>query len=913
MVYHKLVKFLEGYPKKDKHTHTVYGGDLKRGAYTIPFDQVDALHKLVAKAIHVKGDKISMVEKVQDITRLVIDLDLKWTDEISERQYDIDVLKDIINDIMYNVNQLYELSDEQKFCMVMEKACHLPAKQKKYKYKDGIHLLFPFIIAEKKTYRTLRTLLLKTDYKEFFKKRGFQPPCNSMDEIIDENIYKGGNWFIYGSGKPDEIVYELTRIYKMSSNNTLMNIDTHFYLDDKESLVKMNSVRMQDDINVVYTQNLKDKMSEGNLKKSMSIENVVENLEVNQSVVNRTKTDDIEIAKKLSKILSVDRSNGYDTWMEVGFCLHSIHHCLLSSWINFSKKWEQWANSKECEEQWEWFNRNNNKDYTIGSLHYWAKNDNPDEYKDIIRDSLSGLVHSSVGSSGSHADVANVIYHYFKDSFVCANIKDNTWYYFNEKKGGKWEETEMGHELRSRLSYDIVDVYNYYAKIYSDRAKALLAEGIEYEDNAKLQDDKNTKCLKIMVNLKDSGYKDKVMKECKEKFYDKEFSEKLNDKKHIIGFDNGIYDLNKGEFRCGLPSDYVSLSTGYSLPVDIKNLPVNLEEITDLVSSMDHFVELNDALDDFLNKVFPIERVREYTLRFLSSCLSGEIREEKFYFWTGSGGNGKSKLVELIDFVLGDYSRSMDVSFLTTKRGSSSSASPELENIKNARFVYMSEPEKNDLIYVGKLKQMTGGDKMTTRALFKGTTQFKPQFKIVLMCNDLPQLGGNDGGIWRRIEVVKYLAKFTDNERSVNHERYQYLADNQLTAKLEQWKLVFIVKLLNKYREYDKEGTCPPDEVKEETKQYKTSNDLIANWVDDRITECEEWSTFDELYDDWESYCDDEGVNPKQRPEKKEIKGELMKLQDKTIWGLALGKKKSDGAPNGTKQKPKFNFKIIDD
>ena len=101
------------------------------------------------------------------------------------------------------------------------------------------------------------------------------------------------------------------------------------------------------------------------------------------------------------------------------------------------------------------------------------------------------------------------------------------------------------------------------------------------------------------------------------------------------------------------------------------------------------------------------------------------------------GGNGKSKLVELLDFTLGDYSRSMDVSFLTSKRGSSSAASPELENVKNARFVYMSEPEKEDVIYVGKLKQMTGGDKMTSRGLFKSTTQFKPQFKIVLMCNDL--------------------------------------------------------------------------------------------------------------------------------------------------------------------------------
>ena len=31
-------------------------------------------------------------------------------------------------------------------------------------------------------------------------------------------------------------------------------------IDDKEELVRMNSVKMQDDINVTYTQNLKEKM-----------------------------------------------------------------------------------------------------------------------------------------------------------------------------------------------------------------------------------------------------------------------------------------------------------------------------------------------------------------------------------------------------------------------------------------------------------------------------------------------------------------------------------------------------------------------------------------------------------------------------------------------------------------------------
>ena len=28
------------------------------------------------------------------------------------------------------------------------------------------------------------------------------PPSNSMEEIVDDAIYKGGNWFLYGSGKP---------------------------------------------------------------------------------------------------------------------------------------------------------------------------------------------------------------------------------------------------------------------------------------------------------------------------------------------------------------------------------------------------------------------------------------------------------------------------------------------------------------------------------------------------------------------------------------------------------------------------------------------------------------------------------------------------------------------------------------
>ena len=49
-------------------------------------------------------------------------------------------------------------------------------------------------------------------------------------------------------------------------------------------------------------------------------------------------------------------------------------------------------------------------------------------YKEIIKESLESYVRLSIKgdkATGPHADVANVIYHYFKDCFVCADLKEN--------------------------------------------------------------------------------------------------------------------------------------------------------------------------------------------------------------------------------------------------------------------------------------------------------------------------------------------------------------------------------------------------------------------------------------------------------------------------------------------------------
>ena len=72
---------------------------------------------------------------------------------------------------------------------------------------------------------------------------------------------------------------------------------------------------------------------------------------------------------------------------------------------------------------------------------------------------------------------------------------------------------------------------------------------------------------------------------------------------------------------------------------------------------------------------------------------------------------------------------------------SSNSATPEMERTKGKRFVYMQEPEQEQSINVGLMKELTGNDKIIENVHYsKSPLSFSPQFKMLLMCNDLPNI-----------------------------------------------------------------------------------------------------------------------------------------------------------------------------
>ena len=170
-------------------------------------------------------------------------------------------------------------------------------------------------------------------------------------------------------------------------------------------------------------------------------------------------------------------------------------------------------------------------------------------------------------------------------------------------------------------------------------------------------------------------------------------------------------------------------------------------------------------------------------------------------------------MLELFAFAFGQYADSFPVTLFTGKRAASN--------------MQVDETEEGANINVGLMKQYTGGDIIKTRALYKDPIAFKPQFKIVLVCNELPKVPPYDGGVWRRLEVVEFISKFVEDPQNEN----EYPRDEQLSEKLKEWKEVFMGILLEYYKLYKKEGLRPPEEVTKYTKEYQRNCDAYADFV----------------------------------------------------------------------------------
>jgi putative DNA primase/helicase len=251
-------------------------------------------------------------------------------------------------------------------------------------------------------------------------------------------------------------------------------------------------------------------------------------------------------------------------------------------------------------------------------------------------------------------------------------------------------------------------------------------------------------------------------------------------------------------------------------------------------------VAIHAKIDDFMAKLFPRPELRAYMWKKLASCLEGANKEQTYETWIGVGGNGKSKLVDLMSMVLGDYASSLQSTAMTRKRPESGAANPDIMAIRNKRFIYMAEPDDREPLNTSRMKQFTGEDDVEARGLFEDQTKFKITGKIFMLCNAFPAINTMDRGTWRRVRAVPFESKFVDPSSDVEKPAENiYYRDNMLDANLFKWRAYFFSRLVHIYKtEYLPKGLgAIPAIVTQEKNKYQESFDSVAKFMAAHIRE----------------------------------------------------------------------------
>ena len=388
---------------------------------------------------------------------------------------------------------------------------------------------------------------------------------------------------------------------------------------------------------------------------------------------------------------------------------------------------------------------------------------------------------------------------------------------------------------------------------------------------ADVRDRKFAELADLEGKLHNCGFKDAVMKECVGLFYEEGFEQTLNTSPFRIGCANGVIHLDaikpnparpgemmpmdkeKGDpynfFHDGVPEDYITFQVGNDMP---EYSPIPYLEY-----------DPNDPeqieLDEFFSKLFPRPELKAWVLKLLASCLEGKNREQCYYTFQGVGGNGKSKLVELMIMTLGDYQSSLQSTALTRKRPESGAANPDIMSIKNKRFIYMQEPDDREPLNTSRMKQFSGEDAVEARGLFQDQERFKISGKLFMMCNTLPTINSMDRGTWRRIRLIPFESKFVNPGDKEIGQPNVFPKDMNLNAKLKKWRIPFFSRLVHIYlTQYavSDNGTLEPapEIVMSESRKYRDTFDSLNKFCQER---CRIDATSDEaatVSDVWKSY-----------------------------------------------------------
>lgn len=853
-IYKEIQQFFKNHENKEKCNFRTYCNPFI-GLY-IEEDDLNDLIELLARYSILDDETpehaICIGRKQEGLHKLMIDIDIKTSISHSVKKDGIHVW----NEYWYLFYKLAEAiakhigSTNFKVFTRQEYFC-----KKDNVYKNGAHVIFTDIVIESGKYKEqLHSEEIDKCIEDIYQ----IDTVIDKNDIIDQASFGNTILGIIGSRKPESHQYfrlilsedslKWRKIVKISSENNLIERCE----DIKDSLLFPDG---------------SEKFYEVTVNKNESVKTSEVSNNYLTSVVN---------------LINKEYITQYDSWIKIGMAIKNSGGS-IELYDEISKKAKNYSSFENVKQKWDSFKSDyNGKKVTFGTLSYYARLSNPTEY-DLLTERNKTLEYIV----NNYTDCIMIDYlcdnkhsesYKFIKNLMCICSKENnrtnlcaTWYYYNGVYYKQIDEGIVKENLFQPLYNKINKIYKDYKEVHD------LLQKYEDSDKSEIKQMKNSKNVfnikEIIISSNNNKKKLSTLKKIYQNLYKKaqlvrdkigsnderiklltvlqdkmilkkeDFIEKWNNKPSTTVFENGVYDAYEKK---------MIIDTNNTLSCK-KNFTEPTQEVIDL-------------FDNYMKSLFTDIRIRELVYKLIAKMLTPD-HIQYIIFFTGIGSNGKSKFIEFLTALLGDYFTAVSGSFFSgeVKKGS---CDPELVKTIHKRCVSVNEPIQGVRLSGNYIKSLTGDDIITARELYKDPVSWKPSAKHIITCNDMPSTDDISEGFKRRLIVIPFTTRFLSEESyktalENNEPDIAKINDEMLRELFKQDVLDQIATLLvTKY--YDIRNVYDlPEPCKKFKENYIHCNDPFIEWLNEcTIFDENSGTPLKDLYVSYKTYVE-ENTNDK--------------------------------------------------
>jgi len=288
---------------------------------------------------------------------------------------------------------------------------------------------------------------------------------------------------------------------------------------------------------------------------------------------------------------------------------------------------------------------------------------------------------------------------------------------------------------------------------------------------------------------------------------------------HDYGVPITVDILDTDQFLINLENGTFDLRTYTLLPHDQQNM------ITKIANVWYDTTAVCPMWLGFLDRIFRGQgenkpKLIAFLQRACGYSLTGDTKEQIMFFLYGSGANGKSTFIDVIQYILGEYAAATESTTFTTSKADS--IRNDIARLVGKRFVSASENSTESLLDESLVKKLTGNEKISARFLHKEFFEFYPEFKIWWAFNHQPYIRDNTNSIWRRILLIPFDEKIPDEEQ-----------DKVLAQKLKDEAPGIFNWMITGLKEYNRIGLAAPERVIVSTAEYREDQDILHDFINE--------------------------------------------------------------------------------